>query len=81
MSKLFLSCLKATEFIEKRMHIKLSFKENLQLKIHLLMCSACSKYEKQSLFLEKGIKNMKPTEDMKIDIEELKKRINSQIIQ
>lgn len=78
---LFLSCFKATELIEKRLYIKLSFKENLQLKIHLMMCSACSRYEKQSLFLEKGIQNMKPSEDMTVDIGELKKRINSRLHQ
>lgn len=78
---LFLSCFKATELIEKRLNVKLSFKENLQLKIHLMMCSACSRYEKQSLFLEKGIQNMKPSEDMTVDIGELKKRINSRLHQ
>jgi hypothetical protein len=78
---LFLSCFKATELVEKRMHIKLSFKETFQLKIHLMMCDACSKYEKQSLILEKGIQNMKPNEDMTIDIAELKNRINSKLQQ
>lgn len=46
-----------------------------------MMCDACSKYEKQSLILEKGIQNMKPNEDMTIDIAELKNRINSKLQQ
>ncbi len=52
---LFLSCLKASEFIEKQIHFKLSITERLQLQIHKMMCSACTLYEKQSLFLEKQI--------------------------
>ena len=52
---LFLSCLKATELIEKKLHFRLSGKEKLQLKLHKMMCDACSSYEKQSIFLEKGI--------------------------
>ncbi len=52
---LFLSCLKATEMIEKRLHFRLSFKEKLQLKVHKLMCDACQRYEKQSVILDKGI--------------------------
>ena len=52
---LFLSCLRATELIEKKLHFKLSVKEKLQLEMHKMMCDACSRYEKQSVFLEKGI--------------------------
>jgi hypothetical protein len=55
MHKLFLSCLKATELVEKKMHFGLTPKERVQLKMHKMMCDACSSYEKQSLFLEKGI--------------------------
>ena len=41
MHLLFLSCLKATELIEKKMHFKLSFGERLQLSVHKAMCDAC----------------------------------------
>ncbi len=81
MNILFLSCFKATELVEKKLQVKLSFTEKLQLKLHLMMCDACSKYEKQSLILEKGIKTMKPSEDIKIDIVELKNRINQKLQQ
>ncbi|MEO9021998.1 MAG: hypothetical protein ABI237_02825 [Ginsengibacter sp.] len=45
---LLLSCRKATELIEKKLLIKLTFKEKLQLELHKSMCSACTAYEKQS---------------------------------
>ncbi len=57
---LFLSCYKATELIERKLHTELSFKERLRLRIHLMMCNACSTYEKQSYILEKGIRYGNP---------------------
>lgn len=48
MKLLVLSCKKATELIEKRLLIKLSFKEKVQLRLHKSMCDACTEYEKQS---------------------------------
>lgn len=48
MNWLMLSCRKATELIEKKLLIKLSFKEKIRLEMHKSMCSACTAYEKQS---------------------------------
>ena len=76
---LFLSCLKATELIEKKFHYKLSFKERLQLKLHKTMCDACSNYEKQSHALEKGMESIHTKQPVEIDIEQLKKQITLQI--
>ena len=73
MNILILSCLKATELIEKKLHFKLSFKEKLQLKMHKMMCDACRLYEKQSALLEKGIEKQQETTFEEIDIEKLKK--------
>lgn len=75
MNILFLSCLKATELIEKKLHLRLSFKEKLQLKAHKMMCDACRLYEKQSTFLEKGIEQQQKIGMEEIDIEKLKKDI------
>ncbi|HES59379.1 MAG TPA: hypothetical protein ENO18_03020 [Caldithrix sp.] len=48
--------MKATELIEKKLHLKLTVKEKIQLRLHKMMCDACSMYEKQSEIIEKGIK-------------------------
>ena len=72
---LFLSCLKATELIEKKIHFKISFKEKLQLKVHKMMCDACTNFEKQSKFLEKGIEDQHKKLYADMDIEQLKKQI------
>jgi hypothetical protein len=55
MNFLFLSCLKATELIERKFHFKLSSKEKIQLELHKMMCNACKTYEKQSGIIEEGI--------------------------
>ncbi len=82
---LFLSCLKATEIIEKGLHFKLSWKEKLQLRMHKMMCDICPRYEKQSLFLDDALKEghdyslsrgIKPSKE---EIRELKKRINERL--
>jgi hypothetical protein len=79
MHLLLLSCLKATELIEKKFHFELSVKEKLQLKIHTMMCEACSKYEKQSIFLEKAIAFIKNEEASTKDIDDLKQKINNRL--
>jgi len=78
---LFLSCLKATQLIEKKIHFKLSFTEKLQLKLHKSMCDACSNYEKQNYFIEKAISHQENIEHRKleIDVDSFKKSILDKI--
>lgn len=54
-NSLFLSCLKATSFIEKKRAIGLTIQEEMQLKVHLSMCKACSSYMLQSRAIEESI--------------------------
>ena len=72
---LFLSCLKATELIEKKLHFKLSTTEKLQLKVHKMMCSACTNYEKQDILIEKSLENQAQKSEPEIDLEEFKKSV------
>mgnify|MGYP006284147291 CR=1 FL=1 len=76
---LFLSCKKASELIEKKMHFRLSAKEKMQLKMHKIMCNACSLYEKQSELLEKSIQDNFKRELKEKDMEELKNKINKSL--
>lgn len=77
---LFLSCLKATELIEKKLYLRLTFKEKLQLKAHKAMCSACTNYEKQSLFMDKALGHQsKPQESSDDDLSELKQQTLAKI--
>ncbi len=76
---LFLSCLKASELIEKKFHFGLTFSEKIQLKMHKMMCDACTQYEKQSVILEKGIVAMQKNNASQADIEGLKKLITEKL--
>lgn len=78
-----ISCQKATELIEKRNFSELTVYEKLKLVFHKSMCSACTRYEKQSRLLDKMLKDTiqkKAVEEAAPGSqEELKKRIISQI--
>lgn len=77
-NKLMLSCRVATALMEKRHREKISLVERIQLSVHVALCSACRNYQKQSVFLEKLMKNKKSTsEGLKIEeqVVELEKKI------
>lgn len=79
MHLLFLSCLKATELIEKKLHSDLSTVEHIQLRMHKMMCKACTNYEKQTIILEKGLEESFKNETSRIDVELLKKEIHKKL--
>ena len=80
MNKLMLSCKKATELIEKRSFVNLSFAEKVQLKMHVGVCSACRSYEKQSQVIDQSLKHIstsKKPKDLKLSEENKKHIINT----
>ncbi len=46
-----LSCKKASELNSRAMDERLSFRENMALKIHLLLCRSCKNFTRQLIFL------------------------------
>jgi hypothetical protein len=56
MNLLMLSCKKATELIDKKIHTGITRRENVQLHMHTLMCNACRNYEKQGHLIDTAIK-------------------------
>jgi len=72
---LFLSCLKATELIEKGLHVKLSITERLQLAIHKSMCDACRMYDKQSGIIDHSLDLHHHGVQTQIDVDKLKSLI------
>ena len=72
---ILLSCLKTTELVEKKFHFKLSFKEKLQLKLHLASCDICMKYSKQSQLIEEGLAVLHKPGDYQTDTKKLKIKI------
>lgn len=56
MNWMVLSCKRATLLLEQSRHQPLSLLGRMQLSIHLKLCENCTRYEKQSLFVETTIK-------------------------
>jgi len=70
MSKLMISCQKATELIEKRTIAVLSWHELVRLRMHLMICEACKRYEKQSRLIDDMMKRRseeKTSDDPSLD--------------
>ena len=47
--------------------------------MHLMMCEKCTRYEKQSAFLEKGIQNLANTHFHTENLDELKLKITKKL--
>jgi hypothetical protein len=54
-----LSCYKATKLISLSHERPLLFKEKAALRIHLLMCSACRNFQKNSMTLHASMQTFK----------------------
>jgi len=58
-----LSCKLATEMIEKKNVVPLTFKEKLKLKLHMSVCEACKSYQKQSELIDLYFEHNKDTDE------------------
>lgn len=79
MHYMFLSCLRATELINKKSDSPLSCVQNLQLKAHKSMCKACSNYEKQTSLLDNALQASLNKEGLKVNVDALKESIQTKI--
>lgn len=57
LTKVIYNCRQATFLIEKKQLTELTTKEKVELKIHLAGCSICRIFQRQSIFINKIIKN------------------------
>jgi len=55
LKKIQYNCKKATLLIEKKSFTKITFREEIELRIHLLGCSVCVLYKKQSKLINDRI--------------------------
>lgn len=76
---MFLSCLKATDLINKKADTPLSCVQNVRLNVHKKMCKSCSNYEKQTSLLDAALKETLNTEGLKVDLDALKASIQTKI--
>ncbi len=80
-----LSCKEVGELLSQGLDRKLSFREQLGLKIHLVVCKTCNCYEKQLQFVARSARNLmrpnKPGQGIPPLSDEAETRINSNIKQ
>ena len=72
MVKMMISCKEATAYILKKEEHRLSFKQRVQLWIHLAMCSFCKLFMKQSRILSEAAKHL--PEDSTVSLSESDKK-------
>jgi hypothetical protein len=81
LKKIQYDCRKATFLIEKKQHGPISVREWLELKIHLAGCSVCRIFQRQSLAINRMIRNLlrsPEVKDIKMD-EPFKKDLQDRI--
>ena len=73
--KILLTCKDATMLTCKKQENAISFKENIQLKIHLLVCKFCAMFYKQSNLLHQHLTKMQNenNESNTLQLDETKK--------
>lgn len=81
MTKLLLSCDHASKIINERDFRPLTFKENIQLKLHLFVCETCRIYDNQSKIITAFIKKSGQTksENKNLDSKKLEVSIKNAI--
>lgn len=80
MNILMLSCKKATELIEKKSFVGLSFKEKVQLGMHKSMCDACTAYEKQSHKIDEILQSQSNSNDFESTVMHQNDKLKEKII-
>lgn len=78
MDKAMISCECAGQLIEKKQEMKLSLADRMKLKFHLLMCSICRTYEKQSKLLGEWLNQQSEFPSRKT-LDRLKQKIKEQL--
>jgi hypothetical protein len=58
LKKIQYNCRKATFLIEKRMIDKITFREAIELRIHLAGCSVCKLFDQQSQLINKMVRQL-----------------------
>jgi hypothetical protein len=61
LKRIIYNCEKATFLIDKRMESKITFRERIELRIHLIQCDVCKLYIKQSEKINEMIKSLLKT--------------------
>ncbi len=62
MNKIMLSCEEATALISVKRHRKISIIQQIQLKMHLMVCRYCRRFDVQNNFIDQAMETWFDTE-------------------
>lgn len=81
LKKIIYNCRQATQLIEKKQLAKLTFREIIELRIHLLGCSFCRLYDSQSHIINAMVQQLfRSSENSNIHLDEnFKKELQERI--
>ena len=82
LKKIIYNCRQATLLLEKREFVSLSFRETMELRIHLYGCSVCKLYGKQTQMINSMVQQLFKTTEYKLDDsfkQELQERIEQEL--
>ena len=83
LKKVIYNCKQATLLIEKRQIRKLSFRESIELRIHLAGCSMCQLYNKQSQIIHQMVLQLFHDSELQVSTlsldEDFKKELQDRI--
>ena len=52
-----LSCKEVSRLVSESLDLELPFRQRISLRLHLLMCSLCSRFRRQLLFLRRAARS------------------------
>ncbi|MFC1836449.1 zf-HC2 domain-containing protein [Thermodesulfobacteriota bacterium] len=55
---MMLSCKEAAKLVSESLDRSLTFRQRLSLRVHLLMCRFCSRFQKQALLIKEAARRM-----------------------
>lgn len=75
LKKIQYNCKKATFLIEKRMIAKITFREKIELRIHLAGCSVCKVFDRQSQIINVMVRQIfDPSDNTAIKLDDTYKK-------
>jgi len=74
-----ITCKQATEWVDSKDDIELSWKQKFDLKLHLLLCKLCNDYAKKSKVLDFFIKQIFGDKYKHIENPELQEKIKLEL--
>lgn len=78
LKKIVYNCRQATLLLEKREFVKLTFRETVELRIHLYGCSVCKLYGQQTQVINSMVQHIFKNQQYKLD-ENFKKELQNRI--